>query len=285
MTDETDHAEAQHPAPKKKKRKSHIATWIALASAFAAIIAAAVSALSVNVAKEQNVAAEQQQLVSITTFIAQQYAGQESAENQAAGDLTGNARTVAISDADLDIAVELNADAQAAAVVITGLHGDGVAGIEYIEVARALDSASDTSLSLIYYNDAVNAPPHDVPTRANALRQEAAIYYSLGQNVIAHQDMIQAAKVFSSGHLELTRSYIDNSIAQAYLGDAGYQTQINCQNAAIDMRDAENAIAPLGTNGANVTIQALEGIDLAAYQKKCTLWMPIGHRRPPSCPQ
>ncbi len=42
-------------------------------------------------------------------------------------------------------------------MLIGDLHGAGVAGIEYIQVARALDGASDTSLALVYYNDAVSA--------------------------------------------------------------------------------------------------------------------------------
>jgi hypothetical protein len=270
VTEETDHTEIQHPAPKdKKRRKLHLATWIALASALSAIVAAGISAISVNVVKEQNIAAEQQQLVTITTFIAGQFSDLQTTENQAAANLTGTARATAVSNAELGVAAELNADAQAAAVLINNLHGDGVAGIEYIEVARALYDGSDTSLALIYYNDAVNAPPHDVPTRANALRNEAAIYYSLSQNVIAHRDMIEAATIFATRHLELTRSYIDNSIAQAYLGDAGYQTQVSCRTAVIDMRDAQKAIALLGTSGINVTVQALEDTDSASYDTKC----------------
>jgi hypothetical protein len=81
--------------------------------------------------------------------------------------------------------------------------------------------------------------------------------------------MIEAVSIFTTGHLELTRSYVDNSIAQAYLGDAGYQTQVSCRTAAIDMKEAQNAIAPLGASGMNVTVQALEGTDSAAYHDKC----------------
>jgi len=39
--------------------------------------------------------------------------------------------------------------------------------------------------------------------------------------VIAHQDMIRAATIYR-GHVELTKSLIDNSIAQAYPGDAHF---------------------------------------------------------------
>ncbi len=161
--------ETQQPAPKKKKR--HIATWIALASAVVAIIAAIISGEQVNVAEQQNMAAEQQQLVTITTSIAAQFAGEQAAENQAAGNLTGTARSVANSGADMGIAAQLTADAEAAAVLITNLPGNGVAGIEYIQVARALVAGGDTATAITYYEDAVNAPPHNVPTRADALRK------------------------------------------------------------------------------------------------------------------
>ncbi len=125
-----------------------------------------------------------------------QFAAEQTTENQAAGNLTGAARSIAISNAVTGITAELTADAQAAAVLITNLHGDGVAGIEYIEVARALADGSDTAQAITYYNDAVSAPPHDVPTRSDALRNEAALLYALGQNAAGHQDMMLAARVF-----------------------------------------------------------------------------------------
>jgi hypothetical protein len=267
MADTASEIKTEHPA--KKKKKLHYATWIALASALAAIIAAIISASSVNVAKAQNVAAEQQQLVTITIAIEQAFISENAAEDQAAGNLTGTARSAAVANAQLGVIAETTADAQAGAVIINDLHGDGVAGIEYVEVARALANYGDTAQAITYYNDAVNAPPHDVPTRANALRNEAALYYSIGQDSIGHQDMIAAAHIYGS-HPELTQGLIDNSIAQAYLGDAGYQVLANgCHTAATDLADAERAIAPLGINGANLTVQTLEGADVAAYKKKC----------------
>jgi flagellar basal body-associated protein FliL len=258
----------EHPA-KKKKKKLHFVTWIALASAVAAIVAAFISASSVNVAKAQNIAAEQQQLVTITIAIEQAFAGQQAAEDQAAGNRTGTARSAAVANADLAIIAETTADAQAAAVLISNLHGAGVAGIEYVTVARALANYGETALAITYYKDAVIASPHDVPTRADALRFEAGLYYSLGQAAIGHQDMIAAAKAYG-GNPELSKSLIDNSIAQAYLLDAGYQIRANgCRTAATDMVNGVRAVTPLGTNGAQLTIQALESEDTTAYQSKC----------------
>ena len=233
-----------------------------------------------DVAEQQNMAAEQQQLVTITTSIAAQLAGEQTAENQAAGNLTGTARSIAISNAGMGITAQLTADGEAAAVLINNLHGNGVAGIEYIQVARALADGDDTAGAITYYEDAVNAPPHNVPTRADALRNEAALLYSLGQSATAHQDMMRAVRIYS-GPLELTKSDIDNAVAQAYLGDAGYQIEISCRVAAADMADAQHAVAPLGTNGANAAIQALTGTDETVYQKRCP---PVSNSQPSSQP-
>jgi hypothetical protein len=267
MADSVSEIKTEHPA--KKKKKLHFATWIALASAVAAIIAAFISASSVNVAKAQNIAAEQQQLVSITIAIEQAFSGQQAAEDQAAGKLTGTARSAAVADADLAIVAETTADAQAAAVLISNLDGDGVAGIEYITVARGLANYGDTAMAITYYKDAVNASLYDVPTRADALRYEGGLYYALGQDAIGHQDMMSAAQVYG-GHPELSKGLIDNSIAQAYLVDAEYQIQANgCHTAATDIANGKRALAPLGTNGPQLTIQALEGEDATAYSNKC----------------
>jgi hypothetical protein len=54
------------------------------------------------------------------------------------------------------------------------------------------------------------------------------------------------------------------------LGDAGYQILDNgCHTAATDMANAKLAVAPLGINGPNLTVQTLENEVAAAYNKKC----------------
>lgn len=269
MADVESEIKTERPA-KKKRKKLHFTTWIALASAIAAVIAAYVSASSVNVAKAQNIAAEQQQLVSITISIEQAFGGEGAAENQAAVGLTGTAKSTAVSEVDQNVVAETAAYAQAAAVLINNLHGNGVAGIEYVEVARALANYGDTALAISYYKDAVNASLFDVPTRADALRFEASLYYALGQRSMGHQDMIAAATIYG-GHLELSQNLTDSSIAQAYLEDAGYQIiDGDCQVAVTDMTDAQHAVTPLGgISGSNLGDQALAGADVAAYKKKC----------------
>jgi tetratricopeptide (TPR) repeat protein len=255
--------------PKKKKKKPHIATWIASASAVVAIIAAIISYEQVNVASQQNIAAEQQQLVMLTTSIAQQFAQEQATLDQAAGTLTGAARTAALSNAGMGITEQLEADGEAGAVLITNLNGNGVAGVEYATIGRALAAGEDTAQAISYYQDAVDAPPHTAGTRAEALRGEALLYYSLGRSVTGHADMMGAIKAYS-GHPELTQFDIDTSIAQSYLLDAQNQLYINgCEIAAADMTAAEKALSPLGGAGETTTITELYNSDISAYRKLC----------------
>ena len=237
-----------------KKRKWHIATWLALASAVTAVVAAGIAAEQVNVAGTQDTAAEQEQLVTLTTTIAQQLAQEQASGNQSAASqglttLLGPLQIQAESNASPVAVAELIADGQAAAVLINSLHGTGVAGIEYVEVANALGAGGDMAQAITFYDDAVNAPPGDVVTRANALRNEAAIYYSLGQNATAHQDMMDAAEALITGHVVFAQSLIERSIAQAYLADTYYQISIKgCRVAIADVQAAAQALAGLGLN-------------------------------------
>ncbi|HWT49309.1 MAG TPA: DUF4189 domain-containing protein [Mycobacterium sp.] len=263
----------EHPpenqAPHKKK-KLHIATWLALASAVTAVVAAGISARQVNVAAAQNTVAEQVQLVTLTTTIAQQLAQEQASGNQSAASqglttLLGPLEIQAEPNASPVVVAELTADGEAAAVLIGSLHGTGVAGIEYVEVANALAAGGDMAQAITFYNDAVNAPPGDVVTRANALRNEAAVYYSLGQNATGHQDMMATARLFA-GHVELAQSLIERSIAQAYLADTYYQILIKgCQVAVADVKGAIQALGELGLNSPNdASLIALTTRDITA---------------------
>jgi len=76
-------------------------------------------------------------------------------------------------------------------------------------------------------------------------------------NVIAHQDMIRAAAIYR-GHVELTKSLIDNSIAQAYLGDAG----ISAIDQGLPHRCGDLALrctlSPRSARWVSTTVQALQ---------------------------
>ncbi len=80
------------------QRRRHIDV-IALATAIGALVAAGYAGYSVHVASQANLASEQQQLLTLTTNIGEQFAGQQAALNKAAAGLTGAQRTQALADA------------------------------------------------------------------------------------------------------------------------------------------------------------------------------------------
>jgi len=252
-------------------KKRHI-DWVALVSAIAAVFAAAYTFWSAHVASEQNIAAEQQQLLTITTSIAAQIANQQSAITQAAGTLTGAARTNAIDSASVGIGNELTADGEAAQVLITKLDGNGVAGVEYVQVGKALAGyGGDTADAIDDFEAAVNAPPYSPDTQANALRNEGVLRYTLGEEAAAHQDMMRAVSMYA-GQPELTQEDIRNSIALSYLIDAEYQIPPppgGCHTAAVDLQDARQELAPLGSAGEDTENAELISSDMTAYQSKC----------------
>jgi hypothetical protein len=232
-----------HPA---KKWHLNAATLIALASAATAIIAAVISARQVNLASKQNTAAEQQQLVILTTHIAEQFEQK---------------RTPAIT-------ANLEVEGQAGAELINDLGGEGVASIEYIQVARALEDVWHGTDAIKYYKAAVNALPHDAETRASALRYLALIYYGLDQPVIAHQYAMQAVKTFK-GHQMEPRWYEVNTIAQAFLVDASSQIGIKggCAIAARDMAAIENVTR---SEGKTSLVQRLTRKTKHEYKSRCS---------------
>jgi hypothetical protein len=230
------------------QRRRHIDV-IALATAIGALVAAGYAGYSVHVASQANLASEQQQLLTLTTNIGEQFAGEQAALNKAAAGLTGAQRTQALADENTGLAGQITAEGEAAQVLIGTLHGNGVADIEYIEVARALADAGDTGAALNYYQDAVTAPPHDVVTIASALRNAGGLEFSLGHIRTGHQDMMRAVAVFRGHQGSISKYNLANDMAQGYYADADYQytdTPPGCAAANADMADAQRLLAPVG---------------------------------------
>jgi hypothetical protein len=263
---------ASKPPEDPDKKNRRIERWLALASgvaAVAAVAAASVSVFQVGVTRQQNTVAEQDQLVALTATIAQTITQQQANINHADGSLTGVARAQAVANLQTATVAQLEVDGEAAAVLISELHGAGVAGIEYVQVAEALDISGHMGQAITFYSDAVSAPPHDAVTRADALRNQGGLYYSLGQDGAGHRDYVEAASVFE-GHVQMTQFLRDNSMAQAYLNDADNQLGINgCHVAASDTQAALRALAPLGPGGMNSPNQALMARVTATYKSKC----------------
>lgn len=239
--------------PPKKKPKT--ANWIALASvaiALASAVAATIAAISahnqVNAANQQNIVAEQQQLVAQTTTIVQDL-------NQS----TSNGQIMTS---------ELTLEGQSAEMVITELHGIGVTGVEYYDVAQALAIGEGyTTDAIPYYHKAVNTPPYDAGTQAEALRGEAILYYNLGEPDTGHEYFMRAVNVYN-GHVEMVQFAKDNNIAQSYLLDAQNQLNISgCAIASTDINEAEKFLHQAG--GKNDTNAPLLTNDQTAYSKGC----------------
>jgi hypothetical protein len=272
-------AEGQHSPQNGKnadagpsRRRRHIDV-IALATAIGGLLAAGYAAYSVHVASQANLAAEQEQLLTLTTNIGEQFAGQQAALNKAAAGLTGAQRTQALADENTGLAGQITAEGEAAQVLIGTLHGNGVADIEYIEVGRALANAGDTGAALTYYQDAVTAPPRDVVTIASALRNAGALEFSLGNIRTGHHDMMRAVAVFR-GHQGLVSKYdLANDMAQGYYGDAEYQysdTPPGCAAANADMADAQRLLAPVGgVAAAESPVVDLYEVSLLEAKKHC----------------
>ena len=253
--------------PGKKDRRA--ATWLALASAVTAVAAAVISGVQVHVASEQNIAAEQQELLALTTDIAQQFAQQQANIRQAAGNLTGQERTMAISAANIAMTTHLVAEGQAGAVLITKLHGNGVVGMEYIQVGRALAMGDETTETIAFYKAAMDAPPRAAGTRATALRYLASLYYDLGQPVTGHDYNMKAVRVYG-GHRELSRFKTHNGMAQSYLVDAKAQLRLGgCKIAAADMAAARRTLSVSGVSGQTSTNKGLYRANVVAYGKRC----------------
>lgn len=242
-----------HPGKKnkKKKKKGHVPTWIALASAATAVVAAAISGYQVHVADKQNTQAEETQLATLTALIAQQFA-------------TVNSPRTSLSPWKAAAGAErLSVYGQDGSVLIHDLKASEVASVEYIEVGRALDYSGATAEAIPYYKDALTAPPYVPYTRAQAMRYLGAIYYDLGSNVIGHQYMMRSTKVYHGHPLEY-KATIAKVIAQGYAEDAYWQTNLSCRIAAADMEAAHHVMEPY----TDTIIQSWLNSDENAYTSK-----------------
>ena len=242
------------PAAEQKER--HVSTWIAIASALTAVVAALISGFQVNLAGREHADTERQQLVSLTTLIAQQLA-----------QLTDSNETTMVA--------KLTVEGQAGAVLIRDLHGDRVAGTEYTQIGRALEMSGYTADALTYYKDAVNVSRHEAATHAEALRYLGLAYYSLPRPELAHQAFMQAVKVYN-GHLVEAPEVINNSIAQAYLLDAEGQLDYSCRTAQTELKVAQNTIAPADENS---VVKYDMNVVPKEYKSKCGGKVPAHHFR------
>ena len=252
--------------PKKKKKKRHTSTWVAGISALAAVAALIFSAVQVRMSGKQNDVDEQQQLVDLTTKIAQHYTQEQEAAGQQSTGVPGNTAVASQSQGVAELIVRLTVEGQAGALLIEDLNGNGVTSTEYDEVGQALEVGGHTADAIKYYKAAVTAPPKDAETTATAQRYLADIYYSLHQYGKYHSYLMQAVEDFD-GHLVEAPDIRANSKAQAYLMDVFYQLIYKrCKDAQGDMSNAANATKNYGQN---TVVQNLTTRDNTWYGNVC----------------
>jgi hypothetical protein len=243
--------------PEKQQRGSAI--WIPLASALAAFLAAAaagvaayISSQQVDVADQQNTAAEQQQLLTLTTTITQEL----------------DQGTPSTGTGSRSLSDEIALEAQSAEAVISELRGNGVTSVEYCQIARALTRGTDANQAITYFQDAVNAQPHDVGIQQEALRLEGDFYYTLGQPVIGHDYIMRSIQIYSP-QLVMSQFIKDNEDAQAYLDDASDRLNIHsCTIAAADIAAAERLLSQAG--GENPTNRSFLPDEQKEYSQRCS---------------
>lgn len=251
----------------RPKKDNRVSMWIALLSAAGAVAAAVVASVQVHVASQQNVLSVDQQLLQLTTSIAQQYDEKTITVDQAAGALSGSARTSALSAADIAWTDQLLADGEAGAVLISYLNGRGtVAPIEYAEVANALAIGQDVPAAIEYYRDAVNASQGTPLAQADALRSEAILYYNLGEVATGHTFMMKAASVYKGN--SLTKVEIIYGVGLTLAADAWHEMQAsNCKVGLAEWIAASKRLASVATGDS--TSNAYLSTDNTSYEKYC----------------
>jgi len=207
-----------------------------LCAAIIALISAGISLYQANLARDQNIVAEQQELVTLVGDIAQDPAtiAQESQMISNAG---------ALSSAQGGVTTTELVDSEEAAALINTLHGEGVTATEYWETAVGLQSGQSYAQALSFLKRAV-ALPSDPRTHASALRFEAQIYYQLGQGSEAEQADMLAEQAYH--HVpDVTLASQRSNLAYTELFDAFYQASLSCATSQAEVSAAQKIIPNL----------------------------------------
>ncbi len=242
---------------------------ITLLAALAAVASAVYAHGQIQQAKLQNIATQQQQLLTLVTDIVQEPAAMSQA--------TTNLKGGMLVTVQGEFRNELDSDGQAAATIITSLRGEGqaIAAVEYVEVAQAFENSGDNAQAIAYLADAVGAADKDDPDDvAYAWRAEASLHYSIGDSGLAHQEYMQAVMAFKrlSQKSYVSQWDADNGMAQSYLNDASAQLAIGgCKIASTDLISAEIDLAPLEPKRVSTLNQNQNQnqMDQTAYNRKC----------------
>jgi hypothetical protein len=273
MTTESDvSVQSDREAGGKPGRREHswrdppvvVAVFALLVSFFTGVYAYS----QVKVAREQATASEQQQLVSLVISIAQL--------NEASGSVT-SPLSVSIGNRSEELV-----DGQAAAILINDLPPADVSTTEYVQVGKALADGGDFRTAISYFGK-VRFSPQDPDSFANAMRNDAIVWYEIADNKFllprprladentAERDMVRAAGAYTSRRSLVELSDEVESIAFTYLVDASWQVLItgHCQTAEGDVIHALRTLLRDPAEGRNTQIAPLLAADLASVKKAC----------------
>jgi hypothetical protein len=272
MTTESDvSVPSDREAGEKPGRREHAWSDPTVVVAVFALIVSAVTGVyaysQVKVAREQATASEQQQLVSLVISIAQL--------NEASGSVT-SPLSVSIGNRSEELV-----DGQAAAILINDLPPADVSTTEYVQVGKALADGGDFRTAISYFSK-VRFSPQDPDSFANAMRNDAIVWYEIADNKFlpprarladentAGRDMTRAAGAYTGlPFVELSDEV--ESIAFTYLDDASWQVLItgHCQTAETDVIHALRMLLRDPAEGRNTQIAPLLAADVSSVKKAC----------------
>jgi hypothetical protein len=232
----------------------------AVAGTFAALYAHG----QIAAADEQKVAAQQQELLTLVVDIEQEPAAEERA--------TAPLHGTRLLNTQVQFADELTSYAEAAQLIIGSLARGEVTSFELVQVGKALSDSGNDALALRYFHRALAAQSATPDTRAAALRNEAYVRAQLGEIGRAHDEDMQAVRVFT-GFPEETRSFEANNLALTYNDDAADELAArNCQLAHADLHNVRllfgrGHLAPRRVE--ETSDSSMTSADQASYEKVC----------------
>jgi hypothetical protein len=156
-----------------------------------------------------------------------------------------------------------------------------VSTTDYVQVGKALADGGDFQTAISYFGK-VRYSPQDPDSFANAMRNDAIVWYEIANNkylpprarladlTTAHQHMLRAARAYTGLPLVELSDEVE-SIALTYLDDASWQVLFagHCQTTETDMIAALRALLRDPAEGHNTQIAPLLATDVASVKKAC----------------
>jgi tetratricopeptide (TPR) repeat protein len=217
-------------------------TRVAVVSTLVSLVALVVAVYSVSIAQQENDYAERQSLLSLVTNIAQE----PQLIAQAAVSL--KASSTQLHDVDVQIQLSTLGEGEEADNLIQRLPNSAISSVEKYQVGLALEDGDDYQPALTLLTGAAREAS-DPRTAADAWREAARIYYTLGLNSKAEHDITLAEQAFNGP--DVPQVSIENSLADTEFFDVQFQVFIKCSAA---MKEWDQGIHEIGMNPSSLSI-------------------------------